>query len=444
MGHPVGDSTPSTDDQGAAALLSGAAKSFTARAITLPVIAVAGLLVTRVVIDALGSDGYASYALIVGLASLVPFLDLGLGAAVTDAVARHATSDPVDTAAVLRRSQRILVGVGVGIAIAAWLLAAFGIWHLVLGVSANSSVEVAAAVGFTFFGAGLPLSLGARVLQGLGRNHLAVSLQSLQALTALLVVAAAASTSAPFWVFVAGPFLGTFVVAAASWALARRSLQSLNPSTAPAQDAPPRSPAIALYAVPMLIIALAEPVAWQADRIILSHASTLNAVAQYSLVFALFGPLNSLIAASGGSLWPVFARRRTVGAVTGGDVARTTAGFAGVGLLLSAAMILIGPLLVRFMARDAVEVPWHLFWAFAALLLLVAMWIPTGMVLTDPQGLRIQAGLVIGQVIINIPLSIVLAARWGAIGPVVASAVAIAVSNCVGWLIFSVRRAPNP
>jgi O-antigen/teichoic acid export membrane protein len=324
----------------------------------------------------------------------------------------------------------------------AWLFAAAGVWHLILGVDANSSIEIAAAVGFTFFGAGLPLSLGARVLQGLGRNHVAVSLQALQALTALAVVALAATFAAPFWVFVAGPFLGTFIVAATSWTLAQMSLQrmSVMGSRVEVADSPPR--AIALYAVPMVIIALAEPVAWQADRIILSHAATLTAVAQYSLVFALFGPLNSLIAASGGSLWPIFARRRTLGNVTRGDVARTTAGFTGIGLLLSASLIVLGPVLVRFMARGAVVIPSELYWAFACVLLLIAMWIPTGMVLTNPTGLRVQAGLVIGQVVLNIPLSIALASRLGAVGPVIASVLAITVGNLVGWAYF-LRSSSN-
>jgi hypothetical protein len=72
------NASPSPDLTGSSKLFSSAAQSFGARAFTLPVIAIAGLLLTRLVVSNVGEVGYATYALIVGLVALVPFLDLGI------------------------------------------------------------------------------------------------------------------------------------------------------------------------------------------------------------------------------------------------------------------------------------------------------------------------------------------------------------------------------
>jgi hypothetical protein len=73
-------------DSASTSLLAGAKRAFFVRAVMLPVAAVAGLLAARITVSTLGVDGYALFALAVGLAALNPIGDLGVGAAVTDAV----------------------------------------------------------------------------------------------------------------------------------------------------------------------------------------------------------------------------------------------------------------------------------------------------------------------------------------------------------------------
>ena len=425
------NASPSPDLTGSSKLFSSAAQSFGARAFTLPVIAIAGLLLTRLVVSNVGEAGYATYALIVGLVALVPFLDLGIGAAVTDAVSRRDSSPAGDVASVIHRSVRILGLLALGVIAVSWIFAGLGLWAPILGVPNSSDVEIASAIGFTLFGISIPLSLGARILQGAERNYIAVGLQTLMALTGLFVVAIAAWLNAPLWVYVSGPFLGAVVVAISTTLIASRVTGiSLFSSS---HVAP--SPSVG----PMVIISLAEPVAWQADRLILSHFSTVNAVATYSLVFALFAPLSSLVAASGNSLWPLFAKRRVADTLRVRDLLTTTAGFAGLGVLLAGALVAIGPFLTRFMSKGTINVPTSLFMAFGIVIIIVSAWAPSAMTLTYPKGLRFMAGLTMAQVVTNIPLSIVLASKYGAVGPVVASGIVIAVALAAGFA-FAVRE----
>jgi O-antigen/teichoic acid export membrane protein len=417
-------------------LLTGAAQSLVTKLVALPVIAVVGILITRIVIDALGVSGYGIYALIVGLAALIPFIDLGVGAAVTDAVSRRDAMPEGHTEHVLRTSFRTLTALGVLISAVAWAMAALGVWAPLIGAPTSGEVEVACAAAITWFAMTLPLSLSARMLQGAERNHLAVAAQVLAGITALVVVLVARALDAPLWLFVSAPFLGALAVAVVTHQLAARvtglSLIRLGwmPHAPTIIGAAPR---IATVAGPMLIVALAEPVAWQADRLILSHWAGVEAVAIYALAFQLFAPLSSLAATSGQSLWPVFAKRRTHGPVERGEWWRTTVVFTTLGVGMGVALILLGPWLTRLMSKDAVDVPMSVFVAFAALLILFAAWLPSGMLLTDPRGLRVQAVLAAGQVACNIPLSILLAKEWGAVGPVVASAIVIGAWQTYGW-----------
>ena len=420
-------------------LLSNAGRSFSARALTLPIIGIAGLLTTRLVVGHLGEIGFATYALIVGFSALLPFNDLGLGAAVTDAVSRRESIPEHELLSVVQKSTRLLVIFSAVLITLSWALAAGGAWAPILGVAQSSSVELGAGLGMTFFAISIPLSLGARILQGSNNYHLAVALQALLSLTALAIVAFAASTSKPLWFFVAGPFLGTLVVAAASAVVARQKTGLSIFSRSRVQVPSGFKPALAKIALPVAVWAIAEPVAWHADRLILSHFSSLSAVASYSIVFALFAPINSLIAASGSSLWPIFAQRRTAMTLRVRDLASTTAIFAGVGVGLAAALLVVGPYLARFMSKGQVSIPFDLYLAFGVVIIIVAAMGPVSMSLTDATGLKFQAILTVPQVLINIPLSIIFAQHLGADGPVLATAIVLSFVLLISWN-YAVKR----
>ena len=158
-------------------LLKGARRAFVVRAATLPVTTLAGLLAARVTVSTLGVHGYALFALVVGLAALNPVGDLGVGAAVTDAVARRQELGADGVQRVLRTSLRVLMLASLVLTLTAWAMAALGSWAPLLGVPPSREVEVAVATSLTLFAAGLPLGLGNRVLLGAERNDIALAFQ---------------------------------------------------------------------------------------------------------------------------------------------------------------------------------------------------------------------------------------------------------------------------
>ncbi len=66
--------------------------SAAARMLVLPISAILGIFVTRLIIDNYGQASYAQYMLLVGIAALIPFADLGISASIMNSVA--AADDP--------------------------------------------------------------------------------------------------------------------------------------------------------------------------------------------------------------------------------------------------------------------------------------------------------------------------------------------------------------
>ena len=407
------------------------------RLLTLPVGVVAGLLAIRLVVGAEGDTGFAVYALIAGVVTLVPFADLGVGAAVTDAAARRLELGEEGLNRVLVTSIRTLVVAGSVMLAVAWVVAALGGWSPLLGLGASEDVDLAVALAISVFVLGLPASLGYRVLVGAGYNHIAVGLQGLTQAVALGFLGLFVINDAPVWLLPSAPGMGATVTAvvAAVWAQ-RLSLVSLFSLIASALTPSFAGQRIRQLALPMLIIQVSLPLTFQTDRLVLSWVTSLREVAQYSFVAPLYVALFSIVAATGGSMWAHFGARRREGPVAVRQMARLMGAFSLGGLLLAMMLILLGPAVVRFMTHDGTSVPLSVYATFGCLIWVHSLWLPLGMYFTDPSGLRFQAIGCSVMAVVNIAVGVALAAKWGAAGPPLASAVAIA----VGLLIPGVNR----
>jgi O-antigen/teichoic acid export membrane protein len=416
-------------DRASTSLLTGVRRAFVVRAFTLPVAAFAGLLAARATVSALGVDGYALFALVVGLAALNPIGDLGVGAAVTDAVARRQELGADGVQRVLRTSLRVLVAVSAALALVAWALAAIGLWAPLLGVPPSRAVEVAVAVSFTLFAAGLPLGLSNRVLLGAERNDIALAFQGGSGLLALVIILVAAVTHAPLWAYVAAPSTGVAIAAAAAWPMASSAsgLSLLETLRGAAVRSRPGA-RISHLAGPMMVISAALPIAYQSDRLLLSHLSNLGQVAVYAVAAQLYAALFGLVTAAGMSLWPLFARRRAYEPVMRRELIRLQAVFAVVGLTLAVLLVAAGPWVAQFVSKGEIDVGHGLLAAFGLLMVVQSSWFPIGMLMTDRDGLRFQAVTHVVMMVINLAVSAVLAQRIGAAGPVIGSVGALVIA----------------
>jgi O-antigen/teichoic acid export membrane protein len=416
-------------ERSSTSLLAGAKRAFVVRTITLPVAAVAGLLAARVTVSTLGVGGYAIFALVVGLAALNPIGDLGVGAAVTDAVARRRDVGADGVQRVLRTSLRTLTVLALAMALLAWAMAAMGVWAPLMGVSPSREVEVAAATALTVFAAGLPLGLSNRVLLGAERNEIALAFQGGAGVLSLLLILVAAATHAPLWAYVAAPSAGLALAAAAAWPMASSAsgLSLLETVRSAAVRARPGARIVHL-AGPMLVITAALPIAYQSDRLLLSHLSNLDQVAVYAVGAQLYAVLFGLVGAAGMSLWPMFARRRAHQPVARHELIRLSAVFTLVGGVLALLLVVAGPWVAQFVSKGKIDVSYVVFAAFGLLMVVQASWFPIGMLLTDRDGLRFQAVASVVMMAINVPVSAGLAYRLGAVGPILGSVGAIVVA----------------
>lgn len=200
---------------------------------------------------------------------------------------------------------------------------------------------------------------------------------------------------------------------------------------------------IAHLAGPMMVITAALPIAFQSDRLLLSHLSSLGQVAVYSVGSQLYGALLGLVGAAGMSLWPILARRRAQQPVLRHELIRLSTVFALVGFILAIVVVATGPWVAYFVSNGEIELGYGVLVAFGLLLVVQASWFPTGMLFTDRDGLRFQAVAAVVMVVINISLSALLAYRVGAVGPIIGFVVAMVIAMWVPGVWRALRDAPR-
>lgn len=414
-----------------------------ARFLVMPVTALLGIVATRLILDSYGQLAYVQYGLLVGLAGLLPFADLGLSAVVMNAVAQ---SPDVRADDELRRtllaSLRLLLISGAVIVLISAALTLAGAWPSLLGqgLMPRTGPWVAGAC-LALVGVGLPLGIGQRILTGLGKNHLTIIVTGIQSPLVLLALWIAVLADLP-----AGPVLGVLPYVAIlllSLVLTVLSGRLVGPTLASAATrvlSRDKGAKVGHVAWPMLVVMIATPLAMQTDRIVLSHVSEVGELAEYSLAAQMFIPIWALTNAAGLALWPVFARDRATGEET--SPTRYGVVFGVIAATAAVAVSLASPWLARLASGGQIELGLDVLIAFSVLQILQAAKYPFGVYLTDAPGLRFQVWMVLAMLPVNLILSIVLARQYGAVGPLVGSAVGVLIFQLLAnwWYAGRVLR----
>lgn len=411
--------------------------------LVLPISALLGIVVTRLIIDNYGQASYAQYMLLVGIVSLIPFADLGISASIMNATA--AAEDP-RTDSTLRgtlvSAMRILAGSATTLILVAIVLTATGAWSTLLGEGLDGrSGELAAGLCLATLGLAMLLGYGQRILIGLGKNALSILIGGLQTPIVLLVLFIAISLDWDFGPYVAVvSYAALIVTGALSLMIANRRIRPLLGEAW--RDAwrifRVRGERVFDTAWPMLIQMIALPLAMQSSRLVLSHVSGVEQLATYSLASQMFNPIFSVSVAASMALWPVFARARAVGK---SDVSARTLSllFAAFALVAVTAMSLLSGFLADLASGGRITLPIELVIAFAVLMVVQAAKSPLGMYMTDARGLRFQAYMVLMMLPVTVGLSIFLAGILGATGPVIASIAGVVVFQLVANWIYVAR-----
>lgn len=420
-------------------------RSAGARILVLPISAILGIVNTRLIVEHFGSAAYAQYGLLVGIGSLIPFADLGMSAALMNAVS--ASDDPAHdphVRRILTTAIRVLVSSAGVLLIVTGVITAVGWWPRLLGDGLlPDGGPAAAALCVAMIAISMPAGIGQRVWTGLGRNHVSIALLGLQTPVVLICLIGIVTfhTGGGSYLPVI-PYVVTFAISVVSTFLAGRQI---GPAFWGAlRDAPRlssvRGGKVFDVAWPVLIQMIALPIAMQTDRLILSHVSDLKNLAEYNLASQLYLPVWQVVSSAGLALWPVFARARASGG-SRSDVSplRMSVAFGGAAAAVCVVISLLAPWLAARASGGRIDLGiWLLIW-FSIFMVFQATKYPLGMYLTDARGLRYQALMIVLLLPVNLGLSWYLAARIGAVGPVIGSTIGVFCCQVVANWVY-VRR----
>ena len=399
--------------------MNAVARSAIARTLSFIPTAIATLITSRLVIQKYGIDSFDSFALILTLINLIPLNNLGVGAAVTSAYASDGPTAEHSKRVTLTAARTLVVST-VGTAAIALGLSAVNAWPTLLGKASgpNWFCGVAMAIYALSF---LP-GLGQSMLLGVHRNHVTVIVQTfftpLILVGTVSIIAFGATGDAVMLVPPAALTainILTCVLASRdtgiSWAWLVRAL----PSRTRFPGAPIRG-----MSGPVLLITLATPIALQSDRIVLSHVSTTQAVANYTVLMQIIAPALALIAASAQPLWPIYTAARAEGR-RGPSLGKMLVIFCGSALVLGAVLALLSNPIAYLIGGHKIHLGWLLPVSGGLAVMTAAASYPVAMALMDPAGVRLLSVLTGVALPVNIALSVFFGRWWGAPGPLLAS-----------------------
>lgn len=414
------------------------------RALVLPVSAILGIIITRVIIGNYGPGAFAQYGLLVGIGAMLPFTDLGISAAVVNALAA-APSDAKQEHVyrTLVAAIRVLVASAVVLLALTIALSVTGAWPTLLGAGLDPKHgSLAAGLCLGLIAVAVPVGIGQRALVGLGKNHVSIILQGLQSPMVLAVLLLA------IWVGIdAGPYVAavaygaTFILAIVSTVIVARMLPgNFGRAT---RDAPRiravRGEKVFDQAWPMLVQLVAMPIALQTDRLIISHVNTVSDLASYNLASQMFTPVAQVASAAAYALWPMFVRARTSDGPPPVSPQKTAWQFGGAATAMCLLICLVSGWLANLASGGKISLSLSLVVVFSVLMILQAAKNPLGMYMTDAAGLRFQAYMVMLMLPVNLVISWVLAKPWGPAGPVMGSIVGVLLFQVLANAIY-VRR----
>jgi O-antigen/teichoic acid export membrane protein len=416
-----------------------------ARIAALPISVALNLAAAKILLDEVGPSRYGVILLVANLATLVPFADFGISAPViTELAATRDQPRSERLGRVLQSSMRVLLLSASAFCLLAVAALALGVWPHVLGeAAAQFDIAGPATVAVCLIAFALPFGIGARVLIGIDRSHIAVGATLIAPAVSLAAIMLFAATShGARWFAITVP-IGLLTASVVNFALASRlSRLALWSHLAQCLSAARLAPVkLRRQAAPMFVLAVATPIALQTDRLVLSHRTAAVELTSYALAYQIYAPGLGVAVAGATALWPIAARRRAQmqsnGRLWGGSVAA----FTSLGLLLAAAIVFLGPHVVRWLAGSQHVVPTSLFVIFGLLLVVQLASLPSVMLLTTDVGLKLQASLAVVSAVGNVALSWILAPAYGAVGPVAASLLFTVALQFIPLSFYAHRRA---
>lgn len=415
-----------------------------ARALTMVISLLCGVVTARLILGEVGVEHYALYSLLTTLPALLAFTDLGSGAVIVNSVA---TSDDIRTDGHLRAQLtavgRILLLFALCTMTVNAIMLISGGWRALLGDAGDlPGAPLASFFCVLVFCLGIPVGIWVRIMLGLRRNHIVILLQGLISPLTLLgvwLILQVGEVAASFLAIAS--FAASFAVSALGLTLTSRWTSPLVSSASRRVLHPRRFPGVRVMDVgwPMLAQLVTYPIAVSSQRFVLAQSGTHADVAEYGVTGQVFFAMNGLVIAAGVALWPYFARQRHRGAIRRGPFLLSAA-FAGGVLLGTLVVWLASPWLFRFISDGRIEVANATILAFGLMVTMTAAVYPLGMFIMDKPGIRFQVIPTLSMAVVSFSLSVLLTPFLGVPGPLLGSAFALFACQYVPFTLYILRH----
>jgi O-antigen/teichoic acid export membrane protein len=416
------------------------------RILGTPAVAALGLANTAIIVRETGAAVFGLVSLVATITLLFPFADLGIGATVLSASAQLSgpRRDP-NAANVIRRAYHVLFAVAGVLVLVALCIMAFDGWSAVVGFSSGPDDRWAITVAVCVFALTIPAGLGVRILIGIDRNPLAtLVLMSCPAFALAVTLVLYVIGAGGIWYAVSA--LGGLLIGQAIGTVLALRLCGLGWSAFSRVTRPRTGAGLLAGSMWLFVVGVGLPVGLQTGRVLLAHLSTPVQLSQYALMAQIYGVCWTVLSTAGLAYWPVFVKRRAATEETVRMWWRLTSTFAGIALIATVGMVPLSPWAATVLSGGRIDVSAWLALAFGALLVGQAVHLPASVLLTRPNEARWQALWTLAMAATSIGLGCAAAARFGAVGVVYASALAILAAQVLpdlAWVPTLVRRRPR-
>ncbi len=241
-----------------------------------------GIILTPIIIAALGSSQYGLWVLIVAIQGFGGLFDLGLTTSVVKYVAEHHTRGEQDEInRVVSTAFMLHLGIGTVTALAAGAGALWGLPLLDLTPAEIATGQVALLIAGLGLWVGLPLGVLGSVLVGLRRFERANAVTAAQTLLAAIAIVISLQTGGGPVALVAINSVALAGGSLARWLLARRVLPGLRLGAGLASVATLRR--ISGYSLRLFLLDTATNLFNNADAVMISAFLPVSAVTSYNL-----------------------------------------------------------------------------------------------------------------------------------------------------------------
>lgn len=366
----------------------------------------------------LTTDEFGWVTMLISIWLILTMFDFGLGGALlTRIAASHARDDAAEVWAHFKHALLAMTAIGGLIAVGGCILAATLPWHAwINGALSAATLDRGMAIALTLSGASLPAAVGAVTLAG--RQQFTAATGSVAAGGVLGAVACAvvAPMNPPPEVFLLAVLGGPVAMSSAltAWVGIDILRAQAGPSRFQAARLTDMLRASGWYA----LYTTANTITLGTGTVIVGTVVGLGEAAVFNVASRLFSPILTVIAASGALLWPGMTE-----AITRGELAwvrsryqRGVLAIAGVGSVLSLALVAIGPWLAELWVGAALVPSRSLFLWTAAFTVTLAVTSQASVLLMAVERLRAAAVYAVVAALVSGVTSVLLANSLGAEG----------------------------